>query len=88
MYFILMCTQSYAVPDSEHLGRVGYKRSNGSIRIKTPFYLEASRQPGREKLTGGVLTALSSAAFSSLVTGRSTTPGNEAAHPLRSGWKR
>lgn len=56
MYFILMCTQSCTVPDSEHLGRVGYKRSNGSIRIKTPFYLEASRQPGREKLTGGVLT--------------------------------
>lgn len=43
-----MCTQSYAVPDSEHLGRVGYKRSNGSIRIKPPFYPEASKQPGEK----------------------------------------
>ena len=43
-----MCTQSYTVPDSEHLERVGYKRSNGSPRIKPPFYWRLRNNQGEK----------------------------------------
>lgn len=47
--FIHTRTQSYTVPGSEQLGRVGYKSSNRGIKIKPPFNWRLQNTQGEKR---------------------------------------